>query len=683
MLKKIKTIKRKILWGTLPTVVVAFLVMAIMVSLGANNVISSEVMKKVETQAELANNKIVSHLTANQKLPIGISKTVEAMGIKTENKSEYIELIQKMPLTNEDTLGTGIFMAQKYDGNYFAPYAYKNDGAITYTEDYFVDNTNEGWYVVADTENDVSWTDPYFDPFSGITMVTAASPIRDQNKKLIGVATADMEITSIQKFVSETKVGSEGYAILITSDGSYLSKGLESIKVNDDGLFPSILDDQNASLASLGKEAISKGNGVGTFIDENGENYVHYSKIPETGWIVLLSIPEKEIIAPVIALVINIAIITVIALIVLVILLVVIAKNITQPLNPLKEEILAISQGDFTREIRINSNDEIGDISNSVNHMIIELRATMNDILTTSSTVAATAEELEASASQNGQAVEQVATAATEISGSNFEIVKVTQELDGAIGIVRELAQNIVAQMDVVTASLSHVNKESGDSQKSVGQLITVMNQVFKDVSSLSSVMDNLSDKSNQIDSIVGTIQGISTQTNLLALNASIEAARAGEAGRGFAVVADEIRKLAEQSSKSADDIAGIISEVGNVTKSANESTIAVVDSIGTGKDVLASVGEAFSRIVSSIAEIDGLVHDADSLAKEISLNSDNANSSASRLTTITDLSAEEAASIAAATEEQLASVEESTAATTGLAQLAEELQTKIGVFKL
>ena len=683
MFRKIKKIKSKILWGSIPTVIVAFLVMAIIVSLNADQVISSEVMKKVETQAELANKKIASHLTANQKLPIGVSKTVEVMGIKSDNKRAYIELVKKMPLTNEDTLGTGIFMAEKYDGSYFAPYAYKDSGKVAYTEDYFVDNTNEGWYVVADTDKDVAWTDPYFDPISGITMATAASPIRDNKKALIGVATADMDITVIQKFVSEIKVGHEGYAILITSDGSYLSKGLEPIAVNDEGLFPSILDDPNTSLASLGKEAISQGSGMGTFMDANGENYVYYSKIPETGWIVLLSIPEKEIVAPVIALVIKIALVTVIALILLSGLLVLIAKNITRPLNPLKEEILAISQGDFTRKIVISSSDEIGDISNSMNQMIVELRATMNDILSTSSTVASTSEELEASATQNGQAVEQVATAATEISESNFEIAKVTQELDVVIGEVHDLSQNIVGQMDVVTTSLSSVNKESNDSQEAVTQLIKVMNQVFNDVSSLSAVMENLADKSNQIDSIVEAIQGISTQTNLLALNASIEAARAGEAGKGFAVVAEEIRKLAEQSSKSADDIASIISEVGLVTKSANESTTAVVNSIGSGKDVLASVGDAFSRIVTSISEIDGLIIDADSLAKKIGLSSDNANNSASRLTTITDLSAEEAASIAAATEEQLASVEESTSATAGLAQLAEELQNKIGAFKL
>ncbi|MBF4694181.1 methyl-accepting chemotaxis protein [Fusibacter ferrireducens] len=683
MLKKIRTVKSKVLWSTLPTVIVAFLVMAIMVSLNANNVISDEVMKKVETQAELANKKIVSHLTANQKLPIGLSKTVEAMDITSQNKGDYIELIKKMPLTNAETLGTGIFMAQKYDGAYFAPYAYKDNNTIVYTEDYFVDNTNEGWYMVADNDKDVSWTDPYYDPISGITMATAASPIRDQNKKLIGVATADLNITSIQQFVSEIRVGKEGYAILITSDGAYLSKGAESIKVNDEGVFPSILDDANASLASLGKEAISKGNGTGAFIDDNGENYVYYSKIPETGWIVLLSIAEKEIVAPVIALGTRIAIVTAVALLVLVLILVPVAKSITRPLNPLKEEISAISKGDLTREINIKSNDEIGDISKSVNQMVIDLRGTMNDILSSSSTVAATAEELEASAAQNGQAVEQVATAATEISGSNFEIAKVTQELDGVIGIVRELSQSIVSQMDVVTTSLSHVKHESGDSQKSVAQLIAVMNQVFEDVSSLSAVMDNLSDKSNQIDSIVGAIQGISTQTNLLALNASIEAARAGEAGRGFAVVADEIRKLAEQSSKSADDIAGIISEVGAVTKSANASTATVVESIGTGKDVLASVGEAFTSIVSSITEIDHLVHEADRLTNDINSNLDDANHSASRLTTLTDQSAEEAASIAAATEEQLASVEESTAATNALAQLAEELQNKIKTFKL
>lgn len=683
MFKGNKSIMSKLIIGILPTVIISFVVLALIVTLSAKSIISNEVSKKVETQADLAKNQIVTHLIAHQKLPIGLSKTVESMGVNSTNMNGYIELVKKMPSTNDDTLGTGIFMAEKVNGQYFAPYAYKDGAEIIYTEDYFMDNTKESWYLIGDTQNPVAWSDPFFDPASGITMITAASPIRGTSGKLLGVTTADMDFTNVQKIVSEIVVGENGYAILITKDGSYLGKGTEPIAADDQGIFPNISSDKNTSLASLGSETIKNLNGSGTFEDDNGMNRVFYSQIPETGWIVILTIPEKEILEPVNSIVFKVIIVTVIALVLLVFFLSIVSRNITRPLKPLQADIDVISKGDFTRSIQIHSEDEIGQISKSVNTMVIELKHIMKDILITSSNVASTAEELEASAAQNGQAVEQVATAATEISSSNLQIASVTQELEKVINVVQILAQNIVNQMGDVNASLTNVNDESKQSKDSIEQLIVVMTQVFEDISDLTSVMTHLTHKSNQIDSIVGTIQGISSQTNLLALNASIEAARAGEAGRGFAVVADEIRKLAEQSSRSANDIASIVSEVSEVTKSANNSTSTVVVSITNGKNALGEVGDAFSRIVSRIDEIDFLIKKADQLAKEISVNSEDASNSAISLTTLTDLSAVEASSIAAATQEQLASVEEQTSATAGLAQIAEELQNKVSIFKV
>lgn len=683
LFKKIKSIKNKLLIGILPMVIIAFVALAIIVTLNAKAVIDVEVNSKVETQVGLAKEQIMGHLSRHQRLPIGLAKTVEAMGITPESQLGFIETIKKMPSTNEDTLGTGIFMANQYNGKYYCPYAYKTGSEITYTEDYFVDNTKEGWYVIGETDQLAAWSDPYYDGISDITMVTATAPIRDASGTMIGVATGDMNFTSIQTIVSKIQVGKAGYAMLLTKDGSYLSKGKEVIKADADGVFPNIKKDANASLAKLGEQVIAEKTGTGTFDDTAGKYKVYYSEIPETGWIVLLTIPTSEIEEPLNIIMFKVALVTVGALFVLVIVIMLISRNITRPLKPLQQNIDAISKGDFTLEVTSDSNDEIGQISHSMNIMVTELRRTIRDITVSSKNVAETAEELEVSASQNGQAVEQVASAATEISGSNFDIAKVTVELEKLIGNVRELSQQIEGQMDTVNGSLGHVDQLSKNSGESVKSLIGAMTTIFGDVNNLSEVMFKLTERSNQINTIVETIQGISSQTNLLALNASIEAARAGEAGRGFAVVADEIRKLAEQSSQSANNISGIIAEVSVVTKAANDSTETVVTSIGTGKTALSVVGDAFEGIEKNILDITKLVEIANHLAKEISLKADHANQSAADLSQLTDQSAEEAASIAAATEEQLASVEEQISATIGLAQIAEELQEKISTFKI
>jgi len=683
LFKNIKSIQSKLLLIVIPVVVITFLILAFIITISSKDIIEVEINQKVETQVGKAISDINSHMQTHEKLPIGLSKTVQAMGISSDNKAGYIKTIKEMPLTNEDTFATGIFMASKYDGEYFCPFAYKDDGKVTYTEDYFVDNTNEGWYVIGETQDNVAWSDPYFDPVASITMITATSPIRDNAGKLIGVATGDMDFTSVQKIVSSIKVGQSGYAMLITKEGSFLSKGSETIKADDNGVFPNITTDENKSLSELGKMAVEKKTGTGYFEHNNEKFKAFITEMPNTGWIIILALPEKELTNPIMNIVLKVAVITVLALSFLSLILVFVSKNITAPLRPLKMEIETISNGDFTRTIDQLSKDEIGQIANSMNTMVTSLRTIMQDVTDSSRLVAATAEELEASASQNGQAVEQVAVAATEISGSNMEISKVTSDLDQLINIVNQRSVEIEDQMNHVTKALASIDDMSSESNESVKALIQSMTLAFQDVNDLSKVMNILTEKSGQINSIVETIQGISSQTNLLALNASIEAARAGEAGRGFAVVAEEIRKLAEQSSRSANTISTIVSEISSATLQANTSTTHVVKSIGDGQEDLSNVNKSFENIATSISQIVNLIESADHLAKIISTQSNQAKSSASELTALTNKSAEEAASIAAATEEQLASVEEQTSATSGLAHIAESLQEKMSIFKV
>lgn len=685
-MNKIKYIRTKLILGILPIVVLSFVILSVMVATTAENIISKQVSDKMEAQLSLAKTEITSHLTQHEKLPVLLAKSVESMSISSENKSSYSKLVNKATAANDDTIATGIFMKDKYEGDFFCPYAFKKDNVVTNTDDYFKDNTNEEWYKVADSvqeEDKAVWSDPYYDSVIGVTMVTASVPIRNESGNMIGVATGDMNFTAIQEFVSGIKAGEQGYAVLISKDGTYLSGKEQDDSKGDNQELLNITTESNADLARLGQEILNQKEGKGYFQDSDGKQIVYYTQLPETGWIVLLTIPDKEIQEPIVAIVNKIIWITVITLIILSVFIGLIAKGITKPLKPLQEDMEAVSKGDLSRVVKSSSKDEIGRISEAVSHMVGELRTTMNDILHSSNTVADTSEELELSVLQNSQTVEQVAVSASEISESNIKIAQVTDELEKVVNTVRELSQNVSVQMDSVTQSLSTANKESKDGDESVSQLIASMEQVFKDVSELSSVMLKLMNNSSQINQIIETMHEISEQTNLLALNASIEAARAGEAGKGFAVVAEEIRKLAEQSSRSAGDISSIIAEVSLESNNANESTSNVVSSIQSSKEALNSVSDAFHKIASGIDQMDELAHSADSLAKEISEISNTANHSANELTNLVNISADQSVAIAAATEEQLASVEEQSSATANLAQIAEELKEKIGIFKL
>lgn len=682
MFKKRKFIRTKFMMGLLPTVTIAFLVMAVIVAVSARTVISREISEKAEAQVKSAESEISSHLLVHEKLPISLAETVEAMSIHAENKNSYVELVKKVVDSNEDTVAVGVFMADKYEGSYFCPYAFKTGNTVNYTEDYFTDNTGEAWYKIAETTDTIAWSEPYFDDIINVTMVTASAPIKNDNGNVIGVATGDLNFNNIKEFVADIKAGENGYAMLISKEGFYLSGGKEEA-TGAEGKIVSITEDENTSLATLGQEAITKLNGQGFYTDESGKHIVYYSQIPETGWIVLLSIPESEIFDSINDMIVKIIWVTILTLFVLVVLVILICRGITKPLKPLQEDIEAVAKGDFTRKIATDSIDEIGRISTSVNVMTGELRKIMGEILESASMVAATSEELEASAFQNSQATEQVASEISGISEKNIEVTQVNEELNQIINSVRKCAKNIEKQMLSVTDALSGTNRESEEGSKSVRLLMEAMNQVFTDISNLSSIMVQLMEKSRYINKVAATIQEISSQTNLLALNASIEAARAGDAGKGFAVVAEEIYKLAEQSLTSADDITKIITQVNLESENANASTDILVASISNSRTALQEVDNAFGRIVAGVLEIDRQIHDTEGVTHEIGQAVDQADSSAARLTSLTYSSGEQTVSIAAAAEEQLASVEEQTSATSNLAQIAEELKEKVGMFQI
>lgn len=196
-------------------------------------------------------------------------------------------------------------------------------------------------------------------------------------------------------------------------------------------------------------------------------------------------------------------------------------------------------------------------------------------------------------------------------------------------------------------------------------------------------IMNGMANYSEEIRRVTSLITDIAEQTNLLALNAAIEAARAGEHGKGFAVVAEEVRKLAEQSKRSAGEIGNMIDRmIGNVAQAVS-STEDGNRRVEEGLVVTERTRSVFNRIEQAASDVGEKVTAVSAAIEQIRTMTDEVSSGSSKVQELAMESSAAAQSTSAATEQQLAANEEISSSAQVLAELSEKLQNDMGQFKV
>ncbi|TMV50905.1 methyl-accepting chemotaxis protein [Paenibacillus mesophilus] len=318
-----------------------------------------------------------------------------------------------------------------------------------------------------------------------------------------------------------------------------------------------------------------------------------------------------------------------------------IAGSIANPLVRIVALVSKVAQGDLREQSDIDTKDEVGQLSRSVNDMIHNLQSLIGGVVQSSQSVAAASEEISAS-------TEEIAGSSTNQAQSAQHITDLFNELSSAI--------NSVAQGAEQAAELS------SETVRTANQGGKVIEESIAGMQAVNAKMSKLEEDSQKIGDIIEVIDDIADQTNLLALNAAIEAARAGDQGRGFAVVADEVRKLAERSSEATKQISAIIKVMQDNTK---QSVVAVMDTVKESS----RTGEAFQKIIA-------MVDASSNKVNEIAAASEQQAAQASEVMIAVQ-------SIAAASEEAAAASEQTAATCQSLANLADELNTSVSIFKI
>ncbi|PLS14878.1 hypothetical protein CVD28_25495 [Bacillus sp. M6-12] len=361
----------------------------------------------------------------------------------------------------------------------------------------------------------------------------------------------------------------------------------------------------------------------------------------------------------------------------------VLLKAINSSVNTLKYGAEKIGNGNLTHRVAMKSKDEMQLLADTFNLMadkvqssLLGVRNSADKLNSSSQHLAAISEETSAQSNQVNAAIKLVAAGASEQ----------TAELEESNSILKTVSSSILdteKASDEIAAEALQTEKEGQVGLKTIGSLQKTSEQFLELANHLTMQVQNASNKSHEISSIVGTIQEIAENTDLLALNAAIESARAGDAGRGFAVVAQEVRKLAERSKKEAQNIQDLVKTMNyqmeklmNEADKFNEYKTIQSNSVVLTKNAFENIVNHVSRISIKVSGIRQAIHD-------VQLSNSTLVEKMEGIHLISEQSAGTAQEVSASSESQLVAINQVNEAASELSFIANDLQTVVSQFTL
>lgn len=610
-----ESIKRKMLMRTITPTVVGLVIAGILISFIAGRQINLLNNQNIKDSSMNASYQISEYFTkymevgrqlgANQEL-VDLFEGLQP-GEKIAEAPQYDSVVATMAnMHNTDSENILVVWAADVDSSQ----CIEDGGYISELGEW--DITSRSWYSQVLAERKTIVTEPYENSSTGEMVASIVSPVFNASGEMTGVAALDLSLNAVTDMMDEQKLGNTGFLMLMTKSGTVMY-------ADKTELHTSILD---ASIGEEVKKGFSNGQ-YGAYNYQYGgtKNYGYMTQAGDSQWVVLSGMPSLEYNLNFYKLAGSSVLLFGIIIAVLCVLIIQIAAGIVRPIHELHNVADKIAKGDLDVEVNVSSDDEIGEVAESIDKTVVRLK----DYIKYIDEIAEVLEDigkgdlrytlkqdyagefgkikegLENLSSKLAETIEGIDATATQVTGGAGQISQAAQAL--AEGAVNQAAA-VEELLATVTDISGQVRENAEYAKNAAGDADTVKNNIEysnQEMGQLVKAMEEINECSDAISAIIANIEEIADQTNLLSLNASIEAARAGEMGKGFAVVANEVGNLSKES----------VVAVQRSTELIQNS----INAVKRGMDLVSSTAERLSESVEGVIHLTDSINELSSIA--------------------------------------------------------------------